>query len=122
MNTFNLCVAKKSDVQSEWCILVHPYLQKEKLRNKAVYFMRVNGEGVGAESFDTDVAIGEIPVGALDAFRALLAELYVPLLTEQENPGHATSLSTQKILKVDLQHLKQDIPPNQIPVQAAVLQ
>ena len=77
--------------------------------------MRTNVEGVTAESFDTDVALGEIPVGALNAFRALLADLYVPLLTEQEKPGHAISLPTQEILKVDLQHSKQEIPSNPFP-------
>lgn len=82
-------------------------MQKEVLQNKAVYFMRTNTRGIGADFLDTDIAMGEIPVGALNAFRALLADLYVPLLKDEEYSGHSISLPTQEILKVMLQHSKQ---------------
>ncbi len=79
-------------------------MQKEVLQNKAVYFMRTNTRGIGAEFLDTDIVMGEIPVGALSAFRALLADLYVPLLKDEEYSGQTTSLPTQEIFQVMLQH------------------
>ena len=74
------------------------------LHNKAVYIIRTSAEGVGEVSFETDIVIGEVPVRALNAFRALLADLYMPLLVEQEQelPGHSTSFQTQETLKVQI--------------------
>ena len=68
--------------------------------------MRTGTRGIGAETLDTDVAMGEIPVGALSAFQALLADLYVPLLKNEEQSGHTTPLQILRILKVMLQHFK----------------
>ena len=74
------------------------------LHNKAVYIIRTSSKGVGEVSFETDIVIGELPARALNAFRALLADLYMPLLVEQqqeqEHPGHKVYFHTQKIHKV----------------------
>jgi hypothetical protein len=46
-----------------------------------VYFVRVNPKGVSEKSLDTDIAVGDIHgPGALDAFRALVSDLYLPIL------------------------------------------
>ena len=73
--------------------------QREVLQNKAVYFTRISNRGVGEASCEEDVAIGEVPVGALEAFRALLADLYLPVLSEQGQWGASTEAQTQAFLK-----------------------
>lgn len=75
-------------------------LQGKTLRNKAIYFMRTSTNGVNETCCETDIAIGEIPVEALDAFQALLTDLYLPLLTEQEETRHNRILQTQSLIKV----------------------
>ena len=73
--------------------------QREVLQNKAVYFTRISNRGVGEASCEEDIAIGEVPVGALEAFRALLADLYLPVLSEQGQWGASTEAQTQAFLK-----------------------
>lgn len=75
-------------------------MQKEVLSNKAVYLMRNNAKEVNEASFETDITIGEVPVGVLHAFRALLADVYMPLLIEQEDGGQGTNSKTQEYLEV----------------------
>ena len=77
-------------------------LQREVLQNKAVYFTRISSRGVGEASCEEDIAVGEVPVGALEAFRALLADLYLPVLSEQGQWGRSTDAQTQAFLKVCL--------------------
>ena len=62
--------------------------------------MRTNTNGVNEACCETDIAVGEIPVEALDAFQALLTDLYLPLLTEQEEARHSRISSTQSLIKV----------------------
>ena len=76
--------------------------QREVLQNKAVYFTRISNRGVGEASCEEDIAIGEVPVGALEAFRALLADLYLPVLSEQGQWGASTEAQTQAFLKACL--------------------
>ena len=72
------------------------------LQNKAVYFTRISNKGVGEASCEADIAVGEVPVGALQAFRALLADLYLPVLSEQGQWGHSTDAQTQAFFKACL--------------------
>ena len=77
-------------------------LQREVLQNKAVYFTRISNRGVGEATPEEDVAVGEVPVGALEAFKALLADLYLPVLLEQGQWGASTEAQTQAFLKARL--------------------
>ena len=83
-------------------IVVGVLSQREVLQNKAVYFTRISKKGVGEASCEEDIAVGEVPVGALEAFRALLADLYLPVLSEQGQWGRSTDAQTQAFLKVYL--------------------
>ena len=62
--------------------------------------MRLNPKGVSETSLETDIAIGEVPTGAFEAFRALLADLYLPVLTEDEHSRPSTSLQVDTFLEV----------------------
>lgn len=55
--------------------------QNDRLTGKCVYFARVNPKGITEKTWDADMAAGDI-VGpsALDAFRALVSDVYLPLL------------------------------------------
>lgn len=87
-------------------------MQREVLQNKAVYLMRVNSKGVGEATFEADIALGEIPLGTLEAFRALLADLYLPVLTEQGQWGASTDQQTQTFLKVQWHTFSMNSFPN----------
>lgn len=77
-------------------------MQKETLANKAVYFVRIGAKGVSEESCEADIAIGEVPLGTLDSFCTLMAELYLPMLTEAGTWGRSTEKQTHAFLKVKL--------------------
>ncbi len=73
--------------------------------------VRLNPEGITETSLETDVAIGEIPIGAIEAFRALIADLYLPLLAEDEHSKPSPSLQVDTFRKVvDLQKTHLHIP------------
>lgn len=74
--------------------------QKEPIQNKAVFFLRVNPKGVSEKSADVDMVVGEIGAKPLDAYRSLLAEMYLPLLAEQSNWGHSQPEETAHFLQV----------------------
>lgn len=77
-------------------------MQREILANKAVYFVRINPKGVGEKGFENDIAVGQVPTDALEAFRTLLAELYLPVLTQQGTWGRSTKKQTQAFLQVSI--------------------
>ncbi len=77
-------------------------MQREALANKAVYFVRLGAKGVSEKAPEADIAIGMVPTGALDAFRALMAELYLPILTEAGSWGRSTEKQTHAFLKAIL--------------------
>ena len=55
--------------------------QGDRLTGKCVYFARVNPRGVSEKTLESDVVAGDISgPGALDAVRALVADVYLPLL------------------------------------------
>ena len=64
------------------------FVQNITLRGKAVYFIRLSSKGVTDKTVEQDVAVGEVQGTALDAFRSLVSDLYLPLLREQ--PGDTT--------------------------------
>ena len=62
--------------------------------------MRLNPKGVSETSLETDIAIGEVPIRAFEAFRVLLADLFLPALTEDEHSRPNSSLHVDTFLKV----------------------
>lgn len=65
--------------------LHHP--QNERVHGKAVFFVRLNPKGVSEKTVEADVACGEVSGSALDNFRAIIAELYAPIINEQQQWG-----------------------------------
>jgi hypothetical protein len=61
---------------------------KEKMCSKAIYFVRTNPKGVSA-SIEADVCYGEVPANPLADFDFLLAQVFTPLLTKQDDWGKA---------------------------------
>lgn len=60
--------------------------------------MRVNPKGVSEKTLESDVAVGEIQGSALDTFKALLAEVFLPLLQEQGSCGKMPPQHTKDFL------------------------
>ena len=55
----------------------------DSLREHALYFIRVNPKGVTEKTVEQDVMAGEVRGGALASFRALVSNLFVPVLAKQ---------------------------------------
>lgn len=72
----------------------------EKVSNKVVYFQRTNPKGVTEKTVEQDLLLGELGDQALDSYRALLTELFLPLLKEQGNWGKSSAENTQEFLQV----------------------
>ena len=75
-------------------------LQREALQNKVVYFIRSNAKGVSDKTVEQDLTCGEISQEALDSYRALLNELYVPILQEQGAWGKTSQEHVRQFLAV----------------------
>ena len=73
-------------------------MQSERVSNKCVFFVRINPKGVGEKSLETDLAAGEIQGSALDTFRALVTDVYLPVLQEQSGWGRMTPEHTRTFL------------------------
>ena len=67
----------------------------------ALYFIRVNSKGVGEKGCEQDVAAGEIRGGALESFRALISNLYAPVLKQQHSAtwGKAREESAKEFVR-----------------------
>eukprot|EP00854_Cymbomonas_tetramitiformis_P002070 gene2070-2767_t len=65
---------------------------------KAVYFLRNNPKGVQDKTVEQDVLCGEIVGSALASFRALLSELYLPILEAQKSWGKNSEEHTAEFL------------------------
>jgi dynein heavy chain len=67
----------------------------------ALYFIRVNSKGVGEKGCEQDVAAGEIRGGALESFRALISNLYAPVLKSQHSAtwGKAREESAKEFVR-----------------------
>jgi dynein heavy chain len=73
-------------------------LQGERLSGKCLFFVRVNPKGISEKTLESDVAVGEIQGSALDTFKALLADLFLPLLQEQSSWGKMPPQHTKDFL------------------------
>lgn len=69
-------------------------MQNERVANKAVFFARTNPKGVYERSIDSDVTCGEVSGSALDSYRAIMSELYVPIIQEQQQWGKVSQEHT----------------------------
>lgn len=64
--------------------------QNDRLTGKCVYFARVNPKGVSEKGLEADLVAGDIAgPGALDAFRALVSDVYLPILQVRRRAGVA---------------------------------
>ncbi len=61
-----------------------------------MFFARINPKGINEKTVDADVACGEMHGSALDNFRALVSDLYLPIIEEQQQWGKVTSDSAQE--------------------------
>lgn len=90
-----------SKVHDKWPLLIftcsHVW-QGERLSGKCLFFVRVNPKGVNEKTLESDVAVGEIQGSALDTFRALLADLFLPVLQEQSSWGKMPPQHTKDFL------------------------
>jgi dynein heavy chain len=73
-------------------------LQAERLVGKCVYIARITPKGVTEKTFEHDLAVGEIQGSALDVFKSLVSDLYLPLLQEQQSWGKAPEAHTKEFL------------------------
>lgn len=62
-------------------------MQNERVTGKAVFFARTNPKGVSEKTVDSDIACGEVSGSALDNLRAIVSELYLPIIQEQQQWG-----------------------------------
>jgi hypothetical protein len=75
------------------------FLQADRVGSgKCLFFVRVNPKGVSEKSIESDIAAGEIQGSALDTFKALVADLYLPVLQEQGSWGKMAADHTQEFL------------------------
>ena len=65
----------------------------------AMYFIRTNPKGVQEKGFEQDIMAGEIRGSALDSFRALVANLFVPVLKNQTQWGKAQEENTHEFVQ-----------------------
>jgi len=76
------------------------------LSGKCIFFVRVNPKGISEKSLDTDLAVGDIQGSALDTFKALMSEVYLPVLQEQSNWGKMPTEHTKEFLAGKLRYEK----------------
>lgn len=72
--------------------------QEDRLQGKCVYFVRLNPKGVSERAVDTDMITGEIAGNALDLFKSMVADLYVPILEDQTAWGKQSQENTKEFL------------------------
>ena len=70
----------------------------DRITGKAVYFIRQNPKGVSEKTIDADVTVGEVLAGALESYKALVTDLFLPILKEQGNWGKSSEENTQEFL------------------------
>lgn len=68
------------------------------MHSKLVYFVRLNPKGVSEKTIESDLLAGEVSGSALDNFRAMVAELYLPIVQEQSSWGKAPKENTKEFV------------------------
>lgn len=72
--------------------------QSRRVTRKASFFVRTNPKGVSEKTVEQDISFGEVLPGALENFKALVADLFVPIVREQADWGKSGEDSTQEFL------------------------
>jgi dynein heavy chain, axonemal len=70
-----------------------------KLQHKVAFFVRLVAKTVTEKTMDAEVGFGEVQPHALESFRALMAELFLPVLKEQAGWGKNSQEDTQDFLQ-----------------------
>lgn len=73
-------------------------MQGERLSGKCLFFVRINPKGINEKSLETDITVGEIQGSALETFKALVEDLYLPVLREQQTWGKMPAEHTEEFL------------------------
>lgn len=63
--------------------------QDVPLRSKAIYFVRINPKGVGSKEPWKDMAAGMISESALDSYKGIMQDIYIPTLEANQGWGKA---------------------------------
>ncbi|KAK9841874.1 hypothetical protein WJX81_008571 [Elliptochloris bilobata] len=71
----------------------------EALMGKLVYVARAGMRPVTEKAPEAELLAGEVPAAALEGFQVLLAEVFVPLLTEQASWGRSTDAQAHDFLE-----------------------
>lgn len=79
-------------------------MQNDKLRGRAAYFVRISQKAVTDKTVEQDIAAGQIGGTALDAFRTLLTDLFVPVLKEQGNWGKSAEEYVSEFMQASLRY------------------
>uniref|UniRef100_A0A383W453 AAA+ ATPase domain-containing protein n=1 Tax=Tetradesmus obliquus TaxID=3088 RepID=A0A383W453_TETOB len=80
-------------------VLVLSHQQADRVGSgKCMFFVRINPKGVSEKAIESDIAVGEIQGSALDTFKALVADLYLPVLQEQGSWGKMPADHMQEFL------------------------
>ena len=88
--------------------------QSDKLRGRAVYFVRITQKPVTDKTVEQDIAAGQISGTPLDSFRSLMTELFVPVLKEQGNWGKTPDESVSEFMQARPHRPPQrPLPPSQ---------
>ena len=71
-----------------------------RMKSTAMFALRTSSKGVGMRTYEQDVSCGVLESGgsAMDAYRALVTELYLPVLREQSSWGKNSEESTAEFL------------------------
>lgn len=72
--------------------------QEDALSGKCVYFVRINPKGVSEKTVEADIVCGEIAGNALELFKAIVADMYVPILEDQTAWGKQSKDNTKEFL------------------------
>ncbi len=73
-------------------------MQGERLSGKCLFFVRINPKGISEKTLESDITVGEIQGSALETFKALVEDLYLPVLREQQAWGKMPADHTQEFL------------------------
>eukprot|EP00798_Chlamydomonas_sp_ICE-L_P031303 gene31303-6451_t len=66
---------------------LHRLGPNERVHGKVVYFVRLNAKGISERNIEGDMGSGEVSGSALENFRAMVSDLYLPIVQEQGTWG-----------------------------------
>lgn len=70
------------------------------LQGRVCWFARAAGKGVTEKGIESEISTGVVVGSAVEAFHALLTELYLPALASQECSRHWTQQQIAETLQV----------------------